>query len=162
MTDMRYLFEPRSIAVIGASHNTAKIGYTVLENVVLGGYPHKVYPINPQGGEILGLRVFKELEEIDEPIDLAYIIIPAKFVFDAVKSCAEKGVKIALIITSGFSEIGNIDEERKIATYAREHGLRILGPNIFGIYSAAASLNGTFGTRNVRPGNVAIITQSGH
>ena len=161
MTDMRYLFEPRSIAVIGASHDTAKIGYTVLENVVLGGYPHKVYPINPQGGEILGLRVFKGLDEIDEPIDLAYIVIPAKFVFDAVKSCAEKGVKIALIITSGFSEVGNIEEERKIATYAREHGLRILGPNIFGIYSAAASLNGTFGTRDVRPGNVAIITQSG-
>ena len=161
MTDMRYLFEPRSIAVIGASHNTAKVGYTVLENVVSGGYPHKVYPINPQGGEILGLRVFKGLDEIDEPIDLVYIVIPAKFVFDAVKSCAEKGVKIALIITSGFSEVGNIEEERKIAAYAREHGLRILGPNIFGIYSAAASLNGTFGTRDVRPGNVAIITQSG-
>lgn len=161
MTNMRYLFEPRSIAIIGASHDTAKIGYTVLENVMLGGYPHKVYPINPQGGEILGLRVFRDLEEIDEPIDLAYIVIPAKFVFDAVKSCAEKGVKIALIITSGFSEVGNIEEERKIATYAREHGLRILGPNIFGIYSAAASLNGTFGTRDVRPGNVAIITQSG-
>jgi acyl-CoA synthetase (NDP forming) len=181
---MRYLFEPRSIAVIGASHDTAKIGYTVLENIVLGGYPHKVYPINPQGGEILGLRVSRDyphkvypinpqggeilglrvsrdLEEIDEPIDLAYIVIPAKFVFDAVKSCAEKGVKIALIITSGFSEVGNIEEERKIAAYAREHGLRILGPNIFGIYSAAASLNGTFGTRDVRPGNVAIITQSG-
>ena len=84
MTDMRYLFEPRSIAVIGASHNTAKIGYTVLENVVSGGYPHKVYPINPQGGEILGLRVFKGLDEIDEPIDLVYIVIPAKFVFDAI------------------------------------------------------------------------------
>ena len=75
MANMGYLFEPRSIAVIGASHDTAKIGYTVLKNVVLGGYPHKVYPINPQGGEILGLRVFRDLDEIDEPIDLAYIVI---------------------------------------------------------------------------------------
>jgi acyl-CoA synthetase (NDP forming) len=76
MANMRYLFEPRSIAVIGASHDKAKIGYTVLANVVLGGYhPHKVYPINPQGGEILGLRVFRGLEEIDESIDLAYIVI---------------------------------------------------------------------------------------
>ena len=84
MMNMRYLFEPRSIAVIGAFHDTAKIGYTVLENIVLGGYPHEVYPINPQGGEILGLWVFRDLEEIDEPIDLAYIVIPAKFVFDAI------------------------------------------------------------------------------
>ena len=75
MANMRYLFEPQSIAVIGASHDTAKIGYTVFANVVLDGYPHKVYPINPQGGEILGLRVFRGLEEIDEPIDLAHIVI---------------------------------------------------------------------------------------
>lgn len=161
MTNMRYLFEPQSIAIIGASHDTAKIGYNVLENIVLSGYPHKVYPINPRGGEILGLQVFKTLEDINDPIDLACIVIPSKFVFDAVMSCAEKGVKIALIITSGFSEVGNIEEERKIAIYAREHGLRILGPNIFGIYSAAASLNATFGTKDVRQGNVAIITQSG-
>ena len=161
MTNIRYLFEPQSIAVIGASHDTAKIGYKLLENIVVSSYPHKVYPINPRGGEILGLRVFKSIQEIDDPIDLACIVIPAKLVFGAVKSCAEKGVKIALIITSGFSEVGNVQEEKNIATYAREHGLRILGPNIFGIYSAAASLNATFGTRDVRQGNVAIITQSG-
>ena len=88
MTDIRYLFEPQSIAVIGASHDTAKIGYRVLENIVLSGYPHKVYPINPRGGEILGLQVFKTLEDINDPIDLACIVIPAKLVFDAVKSCA--------------------------------------------------------------------------
>lgn len=72
---MRYLLELRSIAGVGVSHDTARIGYTVLENVVLGDYPDKVYPINPQGGEILGLRVFREVEENDEPIDLAYIVL---------------------------------------------------------------------------------------
>ena len=72
---MRYLLELRSIAGVGESHDTARIGYTVLENVVLGDYPDKVYPINPQGGEILGLRVFREVEENDEPIDLAYIAL---------------------------------------------------------------------------------------
>ena len=161
MTNIRYLFEPQSIAVMGASQETTKIGYKMLENIIRGGYSGEVYPVNPRGGEILGLRVFRSLEEIDDPIDLACIVIPAKLVFGAVKSCAEKGVKIALIITSGFSEVGNIQEEKNIATYAREHGLRILGPNIFGIYSAVASLNATFGTRDVRQGNVAIITQSG-
>jgi len=161
MENIKYLFEPRSIAVIGASQDTTKIGYKVFENIVLSGYQHKVYPINPRGGEILGISVFKSLEDVNENIDIACIVIPSKLVFDAVKSCAKKGVKIALIITSGFSEIGNIEEERKIATYARDHELRILGPNIFGIYSSAASLNATFGTRDVRPGNVAIITQSG-
>jgi len=78
-----------------------------------------------------------------------------------VKESAEKGVKIAFIITSGFSEIGNIEEEKKIGAYAKEHGLRILGPNIFGIYSAKASLNASFGSPDIIPGNVAIITQSG-
>ena len=161
MTDMKYLFEPRSIAVIGASQDTSKIGYKVLENIILGGYKGAVYPINPHGGEMLGHTAFKDLEDVNAAIDLACIVIPAKFVFDAVKKCAKKGVKTALIITSGFSEVGNIEEEKKITAYARENGVRILGPNIFGVYSAKASLNATFGTRDVIAGNVAIITQSG-
>ena len=161
MTDMESLFEPQSVAVIGASQDPSKIGYKVLENIILGGYHGQVYPVNPRGGEILGRPVSKNLDDINAPIDLACIVIPARSVFNAVSECARKGVKIALVITSGFSEIGNIEEEKKITSYAREHGIRILGPNIFGIYSAKASLNATFGTRDVIAGNVAIITQSG-
>ena len=89
------------------------------------------------------------------------IVVPARFVFDVVKGCAEKGVKFTPIISSGFSEIGNREEEKKIVDCAREHGMRVLGPNIFGIFSASSSLNATFGPKNIKPGSIAIITQSG-
>ncbi len=160
-SSIRILFEPQSIAVIGAAREENKIGFKVLENIVSGGYRGKVYPINPHGGEILGLPVYRSLEGVEGPVDVASIVIPAKFVFDAVQSCARKKVKYLTIITSGFSEIGNNEEEKRIVSFAREHGMRILGPNIFGIYSAAASLNATFGSPGIIPGRVAIITQSG-
>ncbi|MFQ6124791.1 MAG: acetate--CoA ligase family protein [Candidatus Heimdallarchaeota archaeon] len=159
--DIKYLFEPQAIAVIGASHNPNKIGYRIVANILNGEYPGQVYPINPKGGEILGLRVYQSIEEITEEIDVAVIAIPAKIVFEAVKKCAKNGVKFAVIITSGFSEIGNTEEENKLVAYAREHNMRILGPNIFGIYSNKASLNATFGPSDIPPGNIAIISQSG-
>jgi len=159
--DVDYLFKPRAVAVIGASHNSAKIGYRIVENMVQRGYKGEIYPINPHGGEILGLKVYPNLAEVEGDVDVVVITIPARYVFDAVKECAAKRVKHLLIITSGFSEVGNAEEERKIVAYAREHGMRVLGPNIFGLYSAAASLDATFGPGGILPGRVAIITQSG-
>ncbi|MBU7013992.1 MAG: acetate--CoA ligase family protein [Theionarchaea archaeon] len=159
--DITYLFEPRSVAVVGASHDESKVGYKVLENIVKGGFTGDVYPVNPKGGEILGLPVFERVEDLPEGVDIAFIIIPGKYVFEAVKSCAERKAKFLPIISSGFSEVGNIEEEHKMVEYAREHGMRILGPNIFGIYSAGVSLNGTFGPPHILKGNVAIVTQSG-
>ncbi len=159
--DIKYLFEPRGVAIIGASRDKSKIGHKVLENINASGYKGKLYPVNPEGGEILGYKVYKTVEEIDGEVDIACIIIPAKYVYESVKSCVAKGVKFAVIIASGFSEVGNSTEEKKIVAYAREHGMRVLGPNIFGVYSAASCMNATFGPSNVRPGNVAFITQSG-
>lgn len=158
---IKYLFEPRTVAVIGAARDPQKIGYKILANIINGGYPGQVFPINPQNGEILGLKAYTSIEEVPEPIDLATIVIPAHFVFDAVQSCARKKVKFLSIISSGFSEVGNFEEERRIVSFARAQGMRILGPNIFGIYSAPASLNATFGSSRIVPGKVAIITQSG-
>ncbi len=159
--DIKYLFEPRGIAIVGASRDPSKIGHKFVMNISASGYKGQVYPINPEGGEILGYKVYKNVEEIEGVVDVACIIIPAKIVFDSIKSCAKKGVKFAVIIASGFAEVGNMAEEKKIVAYAREHGMRVLGPNIFGIYSASSALNATFGPMNVRPGNVAVITQSG-
>ncbi len=158
---MKFLFEPSSIAVIGASKNPNKIGYKVLENIIRGGYKGKIYPINPKGGKFLNLKIYKSIEEIDGEIDLAIIIIPAKFVYEAVKRCAKKGVKHVIIISSGFSEIGNRKEEERIVKVARENDMRILGPNVFGIYVAKSNLNATFGPQHVYPGHIAIVTQSG-
>ena len=160
-SNIKYLFEPRSIAIIGASHHKDKIGYKILENIISSGYKGKIYPVNPQGGKILGVTSYKTVEDIKDEIDVVSIVIPAKFVFDAVKTCPAKKTKFLSIISSGFSEIGNIEEEKKIVDYASEHGMRVLGPNIFGLFSAVSSLNATFGPKNIRKGNVAIITQSG-
>ncbi|MFH0815697.1 MAG: acetate--CoA ligase family protein [Methanobacteriota archaeon] len=159
--DVRTLFEPRSVAIFGATPDRDKIGFKILDNLVSGGFKGEVYPINPKGGEVLGLKIYKSLDEVEGDVDMGIIAIPAKFVFDALRACAMKGVRHVPIISSGFSEIGNGEEERAMARFARENGMRILGPNIFGIYSRSSSFNATFGPKDVTPGGVAIITQSG-
>ncbi len=161
MSSIKYLFEPRSVAVIGASRDMHKIGHTVVRNIILSGYKGKIYPVNPSGGEILGLPVYRSLDEIEGEVDLVCTTIPAKFVFDSVKEACKKGAKYNLIITSGFSEVGNIEEEKQIVKYANEHGMRIIGPNIFGLYSAGVNLDCTFGPGKILPGSVSIVTQSG-
>ncbi len=159
--DIKYLFEPRSVAVVGASHNPAKIGYKILQNIVEGGYEGRILPVNPKGGDILGLPVYTSLGELDGEIDLVVTAVPAKFALGTVKEAADIGAKFNLVITSGFSEIGNIAEERELTSYATERGMRIIGPNIFGMFSASAKLDANFGPGGIGAGSVAIITQSG-
>ncbi len=159
--DIRRLFEPRGVAVVGASAQPGKIGHKILANILAGGYRGRTFPVNPRGGEVLGLPACKSVEEIDGPVDVAVLAIPVEKVHDAVVGCGKQGIPFLLVVTSGFSEVGNVAEERRILAAAREHGVRIVGPNIFGFYSGAAALNATFGPRDITPGNVAIITQSG-
>jgi acetyl coenzyme A synthetase (ADP forming)-like protein len=159
--DIRRLFEPRSVAIIGASHNTEKIGHKILENIVRGGYEGRILPINPKGGEILGQRVYESLGEAGGDLDLVVTCVPARFAVDAVKASADAGARFNLVITSGFSEVGNIEEERELTAYSVERGMRIIGPNIFGMFSASAKLDANFGPGGITAGNVAIITQSG-
>jgi acetyltransferase len=159
--NIKYLFEPQSIAVIGASNDKGKIGNAVISNIIKGGYKNKIFPINPKGGEIEGIKAYKSILDVPEEIDIACVTIPAKFVLESVKECAAKDVKYAILITSGFSEIGKIEEERKLVETAREKGMRILGPNVFGIFTAEASLNSTFAGSVIPSGNLGIITQSG-
>ena len=159
--DIRYLFEPRSVAVIGASADPTKIGYKLASNIIHSGYEGDLYLVNPKGGEVFGRKMLSSVEELPEGVDMAVIAVPAKAVLQTVEQCVRRGVKHAPIITSGFSEVGNTDEERRIVSLAREHGMRVLGPNIFGVFSARARLNATFGPKDVKLGSVAIITQSG-
>ncbi len=155
------LFNPRGVAVIGASTNPSKIGYRIVENIVRSGYGGAICPVNPKGGEILGHRVYAALEDVEQPIDVAVLSVPADHVLAAVSECAAKGVAHLVVVTSGFSEIGNIAQEKELVTLAHRHGMRVLGPNIFGIYSASSRLDATFGPGGILPGHVAIITQSG-
>jgi len=161
MDTISSLFNPDSVAVIGASHAPGKIGHSILKNIVASGFAGTIYPVNPAGGELLGHTCYKSIEDIPGPVDIACTAVPARMVHDAVLESALKGVKYNLIITSGFSETGNIEEEKKLVQTAHAHGMRIIGPNIFGLYSAEASMDATFGTGNITPGSVAIITQSG-
>ncbi len=159
--DIKYLFEPRSVAVIGASHSPGKVGYQLLDNICFSKFPGRVYPINPKGGEILGYPVYRSLSEVKDEIDLACISVPAQLAVPAVEECGKKKVKFLAVITSGFAEVGNIEAEHKMLEIARASGMRILGPNIFGIFSAASPINATFGPKEISHGRVAIITQSG-
>jgi acetyltransferase len=161
MNTMKYMFEPSSVAVIGASAQPGKIGYSVVRNLKEGGFGGNIYPINPRGGEIIGIKSYADISDVAGPIDVASICVPARLVFDAVKACADKGVKIVQIISSGFSEIGEFEMEERITAYARDKGTRVLGPNIFGAYSGAANCNATFSATKIVHGNVAILTQSG-
>ena len=159
--DIKYLFEPQSIAVIGASPDKKKIGYAVFNNIITGGYKGKIFPVSPKGGDIEGHKVFTDILQIEDAVDCASIVIPVNLVKDAVNKCVQKKVKFIQIITSGFSESGNVREEKEIVEIARESGTRIVGPNMFGLYSSAASLNSTFSATKINPGHVAILTQSG-
>ena len=165
MTDngppIRYLFEPRSVAVIGVSTNRNKLGYKVYENIVEGGFRGHAYAVNPRGGRILDRPVHENVNDIEGDLDMAVVTVPADRVMDVVEDCGKKGVGFLVVITSGFSEIGAVALERSIADRARKLGMRLVGPNIFGIYSSAVSLNATFGPRNVLAGNVGVISQSG-
>ena len=160
-SELKYLFEPRSAAVIGASTDPSKIGYKIVRNIAAGNFAGKVYPINPKAQEVCGYKAYKSLEEIGEPVDLVTISIPAKYCVQAVESCAKNGVKFVSIVTSGFSEVGDTETEQRIVDIAAEAGMRILGPNIIGIYSAMGGINATFGPKDINPGGVALLTQSG-
>ncbi|MBS3817685.1 MAG: acetate--CoA ligase family protein, partial [Candidatus Thermoplasmatota archaeon] len=105
--------------------------------------------------------IYESIEEAPDPIDLAVIVVPAKGVKEVVHQCGEKGVKYAIVISSGFSEVGNVEEEEAIVEEAEKYGLRILGPNVFGIYSAEADLNATFGPSEIKKGGIALLSQSG-
>jgi acetate---CoA ligase (ADP-forming) len=158
---IRRLFEPRGVAVVGASRDPGKIGTRIVANLIAGGARCPVHPVNPKGGEILGLPAARSVAEIEGAIDLAILAVPAARVMEAAADCARAGVAYLAVVTSGFAEIGNLEGERALVAFARAHGMRVLGPNIFGLFSAAASLNAGFGPRDIRAGSVAIITQSG-
>lgn len=155
------LFKPKSIAVIGASRHPGKIGYTILRNIIEYGYEGKIYPINPKADEILGLKAYKSITEVPDQVDMAIVVIPEKFVPMVAEEAGKKGVKVLVVITSGFSEVGNVEAEKKLVETARKYGMRVLGPNIFGIAYTPSKLNATFGPKEILQGPIAFVTQSG-
>jgi acetyl coenzyme A synthetase (ADP forming)-like protein len=161
VTGMKRIFSPAGIAIIGASSDPSKLGYSTVKNIIDGGYRGKIYPINPKADEILGLKCYRSVQAIPDQVDVAVIVIPAKNVADAITALGEKGVAGAIVISSGFAEIGNNDLQRELVTKAFESKVRILGPNIFGLYYTPADLCATFCTPYTEKGPTALSCQSG-
>jgi acetyl coenzyme A synthetase (ADP forming)-like protein len=157
------LFNPRSIAVIGASETKGKLGNDVMRNLVESGYEHRIYPINPKAGEILGHKVFRSIKDIPGEVDVAIIVIPAKSVQKAVEECGQKGVKALVIITAGFKEIGHEGQEaeKALAALAEKYRMVIQGPNCLGIINTSAPYNASFSSGTPRKGTIAFASQSG-
>jgi acetyl coenzyme A synthetase (ADP forming)-like protein len=157
------LFNPRSIAVIGASETKGKLGNDVMHNLIESGYEHRIYPINPKAGEILGHKVFRSVKDIPGELDVAVVVIPAKFVLKAVEECGQKGVKALVIITAGFKEIGHEGQEaeKALAALAEKYEMVIQGPNCLGIINTTAPYNASFSSGTPKKGTIAFASQSG-
>lgn len=163
-TDLTKLFEPTTVAVVGASANPEKTGHLTLRNLVEGGYPGRFYPVNPRGGEILGLRVYKRVREIPEPIDLAVLSIPASEVAPTLEDCVENGTRFAVVIAAGFKEAGEEGArlEEEIVRIARRGGIRLIGPNTIGFINGHRNLIASgVPFRAWRSSGISIVCQSG-
>ena len=162
MEELDYIFKPKSIAVIGASDTFRKWGYLMVERPLKTGFKGTIYPINPTKPEILGLPTYPSVSAVPGPIDLAVITTPAATVPDVLRDCAEKGIKGAVVISAGFAEVGEEGREieHDMVEVARSGGIRLVGPNGMGIWSAAGQLSLCF-PQAPKAGPIAFISQSG-
>jgi acetyl coenzyme A synthetase (ADP forming)-like protein len=157
-------FNPKSVAVIGASREEKKIGHIILKNFI-NGFKGKIFPINPKADEIEGLKCYPKISEINEEIDLAVIAIPAQFVPDVLEECGRKGVKSAIIVSGGFKEVGRADLEERLKQIVKEYGIRVIGPNGLGVFDPYTGVDTIFNPREKlqRPekGVIGFVSQSG-
>ncbi|ASJ08157.1 acyl-CoA synthetase [Thermococcus siculi] len=156
---MDFFFYPSSVAVFG-SFKEGAIAHEILRNIVEGGFEGRIVPVNPKGGtvEVAGRR-FEIREKLEEPVDTAIIAVPAKIVPDLIDEIGPL-IKGAVVISAGFSEVGNEELERELVERARKHGVRLIGPNCAGIFGVHGKFFGSFEVR-VKPGGLALISQSG-
>ena len=156
-------FNPQSVAIVGASRQPSKVGYEILAGLLKGGYPGKIFPVNPTAPEIQGLKAYPDLKSIGQVPDLVVLVVSAKLVPQAVQDCANLGVKAVIIISSGFKEAGpeGAELEKSIVRIAKTSGLRIIGPNCIGLMVPSRKLNVSFGGDLPQPGSIGYFSQSG-
>ena len=157
------LFEPKSVAVIGASERENSVGNVIFKNILDSGYKGRLYAINPKHETILGVQAYKSIEEISARVELAVVATRPQSVPDIVEQCGRSGIKNIIVITSGFSEAGHSGAalERKMMEIARSYNVRVLGPNCLGIIRPELGLNATFARVTANVGNLALVSQSG-
>ena len=158
---MDRIMNPRAVAVVGASDGEGKIGNSVMKNIINGGYAGELYPINPKADEILGRKAYKSVKDVPAEIDVAVFAVPARFCAGAMEEVGEKGIPGAIMIPSGFAEVGETEAQDALLAVARKHGVRIMGPNIYGFYYTPSNLCATFCTPYDVKGKTALSSQSG-
>lgn len=162
---VKLLFEPKSVAVVGASTRKEAVGYAVLHNMIQGGFGGRIFPVNPKVSSLENLPCYPSLGAVPEPVDLAVLIIPAGTILETLRQCADKGVHAVIIISAGFREIGGEGArlEQEVQQFANEHGISILGPNCLGIINASSPvrMNASFARTMPGEGNIAFVSQSG-
>ncbi|MBO8129116.1 MAG: acetate--CoA ligase family protein [Peptococcaceae bacterium] len=163
MSELASLFNPASVAVVGASRNRNKVGNIILRNIISSGYAGRIFPINPKEKEIENYRAYPTVTEVPEQVDLAVISLPAQKVLEAAESCGRVGVKNLIVISAGFKETGKegLDREKQLVDIARQFGMRVLGPNCVGMMDTHTPLNASFAAGFAKKGEIAFISQSG-
>jgi acetyltransferase len=157
------IFQPRSVAVVGATESPGKVGRTLLANLISSPFGGTVFPVNPTRASVLGVKAYPDLRAVPDPVELAVIVTPAPTVPGIIEECVELGVRGAIIISAGFKETGSEGAalEARILETAREGGLRIIGPNCLGVMNPLNGFNATFAAGIARPGSVGFVSQSG-
>ncbi len=161
---LKFFFEPDSVAVVGASRNPHKFGFFLLKNLVNLGFKGRIYPVNPNAKEILGLKAYPKVDQIEDQVDLAIIIVPASVVPQIVRDCSQKAIKGVVICSSGFREAGEQGRrlEDEVLAIAKQAGIRIIGPNTTGTLNTKNNFTTSFAQLpKLKKGNVALIAQTG-
>ncbi|MFC1824834.1 CoA-binding protein [Thermodesulfobacteriota bacterium] len=158
------IFNPKSIAVFGASSNVAKSGTQYLKALIDVGYPGRLYPIHTEDKEVLGLKAYASIRDCPEPVDYAMFCVPAHLVLELVEDCGANGVKAMQLFTAGFKELGEpegIELEERMVLIARRHGIRIIGPNCIGIYCPESRIPYGMAATPMESGGIGFLSQSG-
>jgi acetyl coenzyme A synthetase (ADP forming)-like protein len=156
-------FQPRSVAVVGASKRRGSIGGELFRNILVGDFAGSVYPVNRKGDSVAGVHGYGAVGEIAEAVDLAVICLPGELVLDAAEEALAAGVRALVVISAGFAETGSegMERQERLLALVRAHGARMLGPNCLGIASTAVHLNATFAPRSFPAGKIGFSSQSG-
>ena len=162
-TGLEVFFTPKGVAVIGASRDESKLNHGIVRNLVEHGYPGPIYPVNPRAEEILGLRCYPTILAVPDPVDLAVIVLPAPLVPQILEACGQRGLKGAVVISSGFREVGSqgAQLEEQLVEIAHRHGMRLIGPNCVGVVDTVTPVDTSFVPAMPLPGQIAFISQSG-
>src|SRR3972149_10848971 len=156
-------FKPNAVAVIGASREEGKVGFSIVDNLVKASFPGPIYPVNPKASEIRGLRCFPDLNAVPDGVELAVLVIPPKACIPTLEACAAKGIHYAIIISAGFKEVGGegAEIEKALRKRVRELGIRVVGPNCLGVIDTKSRLYATFAAGLPPVGEIAFFSPSG-